>query len=147
MLVTLVLKLFSDRLFLPRTPRGNQSPQLLVCVWEDTHLLPQQTLHAHGCPSDSTPWLSTPAPPLLGSPGGWDGKAAAYNTGDPGSVNPWVRKISWRSKWQPTPVFLPGKSQGQRSLVGYTSWGRIESDTTEQFHFLPLPTWQSWHIT
>ena len=36
--------------------------------------------------------------------------------------NPWVRKISWRRKWQPTPVFLPGKSHGQRHLVGYSPW-------------------------
>ena len=34
-----------------------------------------------------------------------------------------VRKILWRRKWQPTPVFLPGKSHGQRSLVGYSPWG------------------------
>ena len=33
-------------------------------------------------------------------------------------VDPWVRKIPWRRKWQPTPVFLPGKSHGQRSLAG-----------------------------
>ena len=33
-------------------------------------------------------------------------------------VNPWVRKFPWRRKWQPTPVFLPGKSHGQRSLAG-----------------------------
>ena len=45
--------------------------------------------------------------------------------------NPWVGKISWRRKWQPTPVLLPGKSDGQRSLVGYSPWGRKESDTTE----------------
>ena len=37
--------------------------------------------------------------------------------------DPWVRKIPWRRKWQPTPVFLPGKSHGQRSLVGYSPWG------------------------
>ena len=37
--------------------------------------------------------------------------------------NPWVRKILWRKKWQPTPVLLPGKSHGQRSLVGYSLWG------------------------
>ena len=37
----------------------------------------------------------------------------------------------WRRKWQPTPVFLPGESQGQRSLVGCHLWGRTESDTTE----------------
>ena len=38
-------------------------------------------------------------------------------------------------KRQPTPVLLPGKSHGQRSLVGYSPWGRKESDTTEQLHF------------
>ena len=48
----------------------------------------------------------------------------------------WVRKIPWRRKCQPTPVFLPGESHGWRSLVGYSLWGRKESDTTEQLHFL-----------
>ena len=43
---------------------------------------------------------------------------------------PWVRKISWRRKWQPTPVFLPGESHGQRSLVGYSPRGHKGSDTT-----------------
>ena len=38
---------------------------------------------------------------------------------------------SWRRKWQPTPVFLPGESQGQRSLVGGRLWGHTESGTTE----------------
>ena len=42
---------------------------------------------------------------------------------------------SWRRKWQPTPVLLPGKFHGQRSLVGYSPWGCKESDTTEQLHF------------
>ena len=39
--------------------------------------------------------------------------------------------MHWRRKWQPTPVFLPGESQGRRSLVGFCLWGRTESDTTE----------------
>ena len=39
--------------------------------------------------------------------------------------------ISWRKKWHPTPVFLPGESYGQRSLVGYSPWGRKVSDPTE----------------
>ena len=39
--------------------------------------------------------------------------------------------LSWRRKWQPTPMFLPGESQGRRSLVGCRRWGRTESDTTE----------------
>ena len=46
--------------------------------------------------------------------------------------DPWVRKIPWRRKWLPTPVFLPGKSHGRRSLVGYLPQGGKESDTTEQ---------------
>ena len=45
-----------------------------------------------------------------------------------------VRSLDWKDplkrKWQPTPVFLPGKSHGQRSLAGYSPWGRKESDTT-----------------
>ena len=45
--------------------------------------------------------------------------------------HPWVRKISWRRKWQPTSVFLPGKFHGQRSLVGYSPGGRKELDMTE----------------
>ena len=45
--------------------------------------------------------------------------------------NAWVRKISWKRKWQCTPVFLPGKSHGQRGLVGYSPWCRKELDTTE----------------
>ena len=50
----------------------------------------------------------------------------------------WVTLLSlftfmhWRRKWQPTPVFLPGESQGRRSLVGCRLWGRTESDTTER---------------
>ena len=36
--------------------------------------------------------------------------------------DPWVGKIPWRRKWQPTPVFLPGKSHGQRSLAGYSPY-------------------------
>ena len=39
--------------------------------------------------------------------------------------------MHWRRKWQPTPVFLPGESQGQGSLVGCCLWGRTELDTTE----------------
>ena len=45
--------------------------------------------------------------------------------------DPWVGKIPWRRKWQPTPVFLPGESHGERRLVGYSPWGRKESNRTE----------------
>ena len=43
--------------------------------------------------------------------------------------------MHWRRKWQPTPVLLPGKSHGQRSMVGYSPQGHKESDTTEWLHF------------
>ena len=71
----------------------------------------------------------------------------AYNAGDLGS---WVGKILQRRRWQPTPVLLPGKSHGQRSMVGYSPWGHKESDTTEQLHlytntisFYIIGTWAS----
>ena len=51
--------------------------------------------------------------------------------GRPG-FHPWVGKIPWRRSWQPTLVFLPEESHGQRSLVGCRPWGLKESDTTEQ---------------
>ena len=48
--------------------------------------------------------------------------------------DPWVGKIPWRRKWQPTSVFLPGKSHEQRSLAGYSPWGHKESDMTDWSH-------------
>ena len=61
------------------------------------------------------------------------GKNPPANAGDVkrGRLNPWVGKIPWRRAWQPTPVFLPGESHGQRSLVGYSAWGRKGSGTTK----------------
>ena len=49
-----------------------------------------------------------------------------------------VGKVPWRRKWQPTPVFLPRESRGQRSLAGYSPWGRKKSDTTERLIFIIL---------
>ena len=45
--------------------------------------------------------------------------------------NPWVEKIPWRRAWQPSPIFLPGESHGQRSLGGYSPQSHKESDMTE----------------
>ena len=45
--------------------------------------------------------------------------------------SPWVGKIPWRRAWQPTPVFLPGESHGQRNLSGYSPEGYKESNMTE----------------
>ena len=50
-------------------------------------------------------------------------------------MNRLILSKHWRRQWHPTPVLLPGKSHGRRSLVGCSPWGRKESDTTEQLHF------------
>ena len=52
------------------------------------------------------------------------------NAGDSALI-PGFRKTPWSRKWQPIPAFLPGKAHGQRSLVGYSPWGRKELDMTE----------------
>ena len=62
-------------------------------------------------------------------PGGSMVKNLPASTGN-SRFNPWVRKIPWRRKWQPTAIFLPGKAHGQRSLAGYSPWGRKELNTT-----------------
>ena len=66
---------------------------------------------------------------LFEFPGGSDSRVC-LQCGRP-SFYPLVGKIPWRRKWLPTPVFLPGESHGQRSLVGYSPWGCKESDMTE----------------
>ena len=64
---------------------------------------------------------------LLGFPGGISGKKRQ-------GINPWMGKIPWRRAWQPTPVFLPGESHRQRSPVGYSAYGPIESNKTERLN-------------
>ena len=58
--------------------------------------------------------------------------------------DPWVGMILWGRKWQPAPEFLPVESHGQRSLAGYSPWGRRESDTTE---ILTSHIWSGWPQT
>ena len=50
-------------------------------------------------------------------------------------INSLSLSFLWRRQWQPTPVCLPGKSHGWRSLIGYSPWGCRELDTTERLHF------------
>ena len=61
------------------------------------------------------------------------GKESAFNAGNAGDVGSMPRsgRFPWSRAWQPTPVFLPGESYGQRSLEGYSPWGGKESDKTE----------------
>ena len=65
-----------------------------------------------------------------GFPGGSEVKETACQCRRP-RFNPWIRKIPRKKEWQPTPVFLPGESHGQRSLVGYSPWGHKKSNMTE----------------
>ena len=67
-------------------------------------------------------------------PGGATGKESACHCRRRKRLgfNPWVGKILWRRKWQPTPVFLTEKFHGQMSLVGYSPWGHKELDLTVQ---------------
>ena len=80
--------------------------------------------------------MSTSKKPPGSFPGGFPGSivvenpsANAGDTRDMGLI-PWLRKIPWRRKWQPIPVFLPEIVHGERSLVGYSPWGHKESDMT-----------------
>ena len=79
-----------------------------------TSLLPQ------GPTSNSYPLMGTTLWPS-GKKSSWQYRRCWFE--------PWVGKIPWRRKWQPTPIFLPGKSQGQRSLVAYSPWSH--KDTIE----------------
>ena len=74
-----------------------------------------------------------------GFPSDSDGKASACNAGDPVSIPGWGRSPG---EWNglPIPVFLPGKSHGQRSLAGYSPWGHKKSDMTEQLTLYLLNT-------
>ena len=81
-------------------------------------------------------WLTLVADPEFPFPAGFlvvlvvkNPLASAGDTRD--MVDPWVWKIPWRRKWQPTLIFLPGESHGQRNLVGYSPQGLKEADRTE----------------
>ena len=65
--------------------------------------------------------------------------------------DPWVGKINCRRKWQPTPVFLPGRSHGQKSLMGYSSWGHKRAGhnlvTRHWQHIFPYRTFSvDWYV-
>ena len=81
-------------------------------------------------------WVSPGVFPALGFPGGSVVKnlPAVQEICRRYAFHPWVRKITWRRKWPPTPVFLPRECHGQRRLEGYRPWGHKGSDTTERLH-------------
>ena len=110
-------------------------------LWSELHL---RTLKIHNLrdfpvhPGVKNPPCNVGSMSLIPGEGtsGSVGKESACNAGDlqKHRSNPWVRKDPWRKKWQPIPLFLPGKSHGQWSLVGYSPWLPKESDLTEPCH-------------
>ena len=93
--------------------------------------------HISNCSQNSLIRLITPLITQLLINDFPDSKASCLQCRRPG-FDPWVGKIFWSRKWQPTPVLLPGKSHGRRSLVGYSPWGHKKLDTTEWPHFTSL---------
>ena len=101
-------------------------PKLCVCVCVCVYMETAMATHSSVL-AWKLPWMEEPGGlPSMGS----------LRVGQD-----WVTSLSlftfmhWKRKWQPTPVFLPGESQGQGSLVGCRLWGHTELDTTEQLHF------------
>ena len=99
--------------------------QMHACMYTHTHT------HTHtlrALPTLEGGWSASPRQGELraGQSGRWEA---------PGWVSAGLApfpSVSWRRAWQPTPVLLPGESNGQRSLVGYSPWARKESDMTEE---------------
>ena len=113
----------------------------IVSPWEELKRLQKEFIHKVLLDPSSSPgsgrspeegigyqlqycWASLVAQMVKNVPAMWETWVQALGWEDP-----------WRRKWQSTPVLLPGKSHGQRSLVGYSLWGRKESDMTERLHF------------
>ena len=119
----------------------------MVMIWStQSHVLigpsSWNLLGGHACPS--LPWLHT----VFGDHSPPDGASQMVLVYHPicqcgrhkrWEFDPWIWKIPWKRAWQPTPIFLPGESHGQRSLAGYSPWGYKESDTTE--HTTIHTTW------
>ena len=96
-------------------------------------LMPKHGLVKRGlCQTNVISFCASGAGYLVVGGGEW---TVGYREGAYVNMNKAADSISHDMKWQSTPVLLPGKSHGQRSLVGYSPWGRKESDTTERLHF------------
>ena len=109
------------------------SPMSLILSWNQTGDGEKLVLFKHN--PANTVWYYL----WLGLPRGHSNKESAClcRRHRRHGFDHWVRKIPWRRKWWPSPIFLPGKSHGQRNLVGYSPCGRKELDTTER-HLLLL---------
>ena len=123
----------------PHTPNLTSTPRLLqypdFTSYSDA---PFSAPRGKWAPSASPPPTLAFRPLLSfrGFPGGSEGTEYASNVGDQGLISGSGR-FPWRREWQPTPVFLPGESQGKRALAGYSPWGCQQSTMTER----PTHTW------
>ena len=99
-------------------------------TWQFTPVFLSGESHGQRSPEGYSPWGHKELFQMVKH---LNGKTSHLQCGRP-RFNPWVRKIPWRRKWQPTPVLLSGKFHGWRSLVGYSPWGRKELDMAEQLH-------------
>ena len=114
-------------------PKHEMVVYLLIQLSQQIHA---EELEQNDLPETWTPFIKQFSCALC--PDGSDNKESACNARDPGSIprlerSPRERNgyLLWRRKCQPTPIFLPGESHGQRSLVGYSPWCQKELDTTE----------------
>ena len=132
-----------DQMSVRNTEHPIIDQEVLKCEkWkQERRLLSVTTLKVSWHPG-SCPWFQldpiislTLTTCIWGFPGGSADKESTWQCRRRRSHS-WVRKIPWRRKWQPTPVFLPQESHGQMSLVGESPWGCKESDMTEQAHKL-----------
>ena len=87
-----------------------------------------QKVISNTCSSDQIPSLCIPRASLV-----VHGEESTCQCRRP-QVQSWVGKISWRRKWHHTPVFMPGKSYGQRRLASYSPWDCKESDATQRLN-------------
>ena len=90
------------------------------------HAYPQPHWAGYGISTQDTSFAN-PSPVERASQGARDKESSCQSRKC--RFDPWVGKIPWRRKWQHTPVFLPGKSHRQRSLVGYSPWSQKKSET------------------
>ena len=97
-----------------------------ILAWRIPWMEEPGRLQSMGSQSE-TDWATSLYTKNMGFPGCSDGRVYLQN-GRPG-FDPCIGKIPWKGEWQPTPVFLPGESHGQRSLVGYSLWDHKELDT------------------
>ena len=112
------IKPFTLRFRKPPNKADERKPNMIISAWH---------------------WFPIPFCGLVGFLGGASSKKSTWQCRR-SRLDPWVRKIPRRRKWQPTPVFLPGKFYGQRSLVGYSPWGRKDLEWLKR-----LSMHEEWH--